>query len=98
MTPMSHRERVLKALNHEETDRVPLDLGSSTATGINLHAYENLKKYLGLDIQTKVLSSRSQLARVDERILRLFDIDTRLLAPPPKEDKLSPPTLTNGGL
>ena len=22
MTPMSHRERVLKALNHEETDRV----------------------------------------------------------------------------
>jgi len=98
MTPMSHRERVLKALSHEETDRVPLDLGSSSTTGINLHAYENLKKHLGLDVKTEVLSNRSQLARVDERVLRLFDIDTRILAPPPMEDKLSPETTTHDGL
>jgi uroporphyrinogen decarboxylase len=98
MTPMSHRERVLKALNHEETDRVPLDVGSSSTTGINLHAYENLKKHLGLDIKPKVLSNRSQLAWVDERILHLFDIDTRILAPPPMEDKLTPATTTNDGL
>jgi uroporphyrinogen decarboxylase len=68
MTPMGHRERVLKALNHEETDRVPLDLGSSSTTGINLH------------------------------ILSLFDIDTRILSPPPMEDKLSPETTANDGL
>lgn len=98
MKPMSHRERVLKALNHEETDRMPLDMGSSSTTGINLRAYENLKKHLGLDIKTEVLSKRSQLARVDESILRLFDIDTRILAPPPMEDKLSPATTTNDGL
>ena len=98
MTPMSHRERLLKALNHEETDRVPLDVGSSLTTGINLHAYENLKKHLGLDIKTKTVSNRSQLARVDERILRLFDIDTRILALPPMEDNLSPATTTNDGL
>jgi uroporphyrinogen decarboxylase len=91
MTPMGHRERVLKALNHEETDRVPLDLGSSSTTGINLHAYENLKNHLGLDIKTKVL-------RVDEHILSLFDIDTRILSPPPMEDKLSPETTANDGL
>jgi uroporphyrinogen decarboxylase len=95
---MSHRERVLKALNHEETDRVPLDMGSSSTTGINLHAYENLKKHLVLDIKTKVLSHRSQLAWVDESILRLFGIDTRILAPPPMEDKLSPTTTTKDGL
>jgi hypothetical protein len=70
MTSVSHRERVLKALNHEETDRVPLDVGGSSATGINLHAYENLKKHLGLDIKTKVLSDRSQLARIDEHVLQ----------------------------
>ena len=28
MTPMSHRERVLKVLNNEASDRVPLDLGN----------------------------------------------------------------------
>ena len=98
MIPMGHRERVLKALNHEETDRIPLDLGSSSTTGINFHAYENLKKHLGLDIKTKVLSNRSQLAMVDERILRQFDIDTRILAAPPMEENLGPATTTNDGL
>jgi uroporphyrinogen decarboxylase len=95
---VSHRERVLKALNHKETDRVPLDVGSSSATGINLHAYQNLKRHLGLDIQTKVLSDRSQLARIDEHVLRLFDIDTRIITPPPMEDKQSPILTTHDGL
>ncbi len=98
MTRVSHRERVLKALNHKETDRVPLDVGSSAATGINLHAYENLKKHLGLDIKTKVLSDRSQLARIDEHVLRLFDVDTRIITSPSMEDKQSPTTTTNDGL
>ena len=39
---MNSRERVLMALNHEETDRVPIDLGSSRSTGINAIAYNKL--------------------------------------------------------
>ena len=35
MAGMTHRERVLAALNHEEPDRVPRDLGQGTATAIN---------------------------------------------------------------
>lgn len=38
---LTSRERILMALNHEETDRVPIDLGSSRSTGINAIAYNN---------------------------------------------------------
>jgi hypothetical protein len=31
---MLARDRVLTALNHEEPDRVPIDLGSTPVTGI----------------------------------------------------------------
>ena len=44
---MTSRERVLTALAHKEPDRVPLDLGSTLATGINYQAYDELLAYLG---------------------------------------------------
>lgn len=31
---MNSRERVRKAINHKETDCIPLDLGSTLVTGI----------------------------------------------------------------
>ena len=31
---MNSRERILKALNHEEPDRIPFDLAGTTWTGI----------------------------------------------------------------
>ena len=45
---MTSRERLLKALNHEEPDRVPIDLGGNQ-TGIHKFAYEALVKHLGVD-------------------------------------------------
>jgi hypothetical protein len=45
---MSARERVVKALNHEEPDRVPIDLGGFQ-TGIHKKAYQSLINYLGLE-------------------------------------------------
>ena len=43
------RERVIKALNHEEPDRVPLDLGATSVTGISASALVKLRDGLGLD-------------------------------------------------
>ncbi len=79
---LSHRQRVLKALDHQQPDRVPLDLGSTIVTGISCGAYTNLKKYLGLESsQTKVLDRTAQVAVVDEAVLELFQIDTRGVLP-----------------
>ena len=39
---MNSRERILSAINHIQPDKVPIDLGSSTVTGISAIAYNNL--------------------------------------------------------
>jgi len=41
---MNSRERVLATIRHEEPDRVPIDIGSTCVTNINLIAYGNLKQ------------------------------------------------------
>ena len=46
---MTSRERVWAALNHEEPDRVPLDLGSSPVSGMHVNAVYALRQALGLD-------------------------------------------------
>jgi uroporphyrinogen decarboxylase len=76
---MNHRERVLAALNHEEPDRVPIDLGGTLATMFNINAYEKLKEYLGIETPSEILSLRSMIAKIEEEILLRYDVDTRAL-------------------
>ena len=45
---MTSRERVLAALNHEETDCVPIDLSGHRSSGIAAMAYAQLRDYLDL--------------------------------------------------
>ena len=77
---MNSRERVNKALNHQEPDKVPVDLGGFVTT-IEAAAYEDLKKYLGLKTETMVMI-RAHVAP-DEEVLEKFNIDTRYLWPCP---------------
>ncbi|HUX75886.1 MAG TPA: uroporphyrinogen decarboxylase family protein [Anaerolineae bacterium] len=46
---MNSRERVDLALNHEEPDRIPLDLGGSVVTGMHVSTVYRLRQALGLD-------------------------------------------------
>ena len=46
---MNGRERVRKALRREETDRPPIDLGSTPVTGIAASTYYRVRKALGLE-------------------------------------------------
>lgn len=81
MKMMTPRERVLRALNDREPDRVPIDIGGSFATGINVAAYEALKEHLGVQTETVVASRRSQIAEVEEEIRQRLGIDTYPLLP-----------------
>lgn len=75
--PMTSRERVLAALSHRQPDRVPLELGGSIVSGINVQAYDRLKAHLGLNLgPTRLFDRRNQLAWVDEAVLDLLGIDT----------------------
>ncbi|HSW00724.1 MAG TPA: uroporphyrinogen decarboxylase family protein [Sedimentisphaerales bacterium] len=73
---MTSRERVLKALNHQTPDRVPIDFGGFQ-TGIHKTAYAALVKHLGLREEIAILDPVQQLARPSEAVLERFHVDTR---------------------
>ncbi|MFB3902164.1 MAG: uroporphyrinogen decarboxylase family protein [Acidobacteriota bacterium] len=73
---MTPRERVLAALNHEEGDRVPIDLGGFQS-GIHLRAYRALLDHLGWEEEIRVLDPVQQLAFPSERVLERFHADIR---------------------
>lgn len=76
MSCFSHRERILSALNHQETDRVPIDFGAMRSTGIHISAYIRLKKYLGIDPgRPKVYDLMQSLAEPEREIIEYFDAD-----------------------
>ena len=73
---ISRRERVLAALNFEETDRLPKDLGGMLSTGISCFAYPHLVKALGLPPRLPRLHDQSQmLALPDTDVLDALDCD-----------------------
>jgi uroporphyrinogen decarboxylase len=73
---MSSKQRVLKALNHETPDRVPIDLGGFQ-TGIHRNAYAQLLDYLGIRDDVTILDPVQQLARPCEALLERFHVDIR---------------------
>jgi uroporphyrinogen decarboxylase len=76
------RERVLAALNHEQTDRIPFDLGGTTVTGIHVTAYENLRDYLEMPaVEVRIQDLIEQLAVIDEDMAGRLGTDCRRLAP-----------------
>ena len=73
---MTSRERVLKALRHEETDRIPIDFGGMASTGIMAIAYTRLKEHLGITGgQIRVFDIGQQLAEVELEVLSRFGVD-----------------------
>ena len=75
---MTSRQRVLAALNHQEPDRVPIDLGGFQ-TGIHKKAYESLLGHLGLKDEITILDPVQQLAKPCEKLLEKFHVDVRYI-------------------
>ena len=75
---MTSRQRLLKALNHEIPDRVPIDLGGFQS-GIHKKAYTPLLEYLGIEDEVRTLDAVQQLAIPCEEILERFHVDVRYI-------------------
>ena len=70
------RRRVTAALNHQEPDRVPYDLGGTILTGIHQRAYRRLRKHLGLpEVEVEIEDPIQQLARVHEDVKKKLQVD-----------------------
>ena len=76
---MTSRQRLLKALDHEQPDRIPIDLGGNQ-TGIHRLAYQALLEHLGMSDQVTIMDAVQQLARPCEALLERFHVDTRYIA------------------
>jgi len=86
MPAMSHRERVMRALDHREPDRVPL--AAYTMTDV---CYGNLRKHLRLPAaQLQYQGDVSNIVVPDEDVLEHFDLDTRDVAVTSTSARLSP--------
>lgn len=82
MTEMTHRERVLATLRHEEPDRIPFDLGSSLVTGITKNAYIALAHILSEETGEIVLCDTiQQLPYLSSNIIERLGVDIMGLIP-----------------
>ncbi len=74
---MTSRERVTAALNHRQPDRVPLDLGSTPVSGMQVSVVAALRRALGLaGGQVKVVEPYQMLGEIDADLRRALGVDT----------------------
>ena len=79
---MNSRERVNLALNHEEPDRIPLDLGGSAVTGMHVSTVYRLRQALGLDAPgtpVKVIEPYQMLGEIKPDLVQALEIDVVFL-------------------
>jgi len=72
---MNSIERVLKAVNFQKPDRIPIDLGGTRASGINAVVYDKLKKRMGINTPTKIHDTMQILAEVEMEDLERLHVD-----------------------
>lgn len=73
---MTRRERVIRALNFVETDRVPMDLSGMNSTGVSCFAYPDLVRFLGLPLRRpRVHDTGQMLALPEVDVLDALDCD-----------------------
>ncbi len=90
MTEMTPRQRVLAAINHQEPDRVPLDIGGGSSTSIVVEGYDRLKRTMGVTGDTREMNKPFRVARLDESVMQRLGSDCRPLGIKPPS-KWSPP-------
>ena len=77
--PMTSRDRVITAINHEQADRIPLVIGVSNATGIKMKPYQGIKKIAGIEAPDNYLYDWPELgtAEIDEETMLRLHSDVR---------------------
>ena len=74
---MNSRERFKRAINHQEPDRVPIDVGGDFHNGLHEVAYGKLLQLLEEQDEIKIYDYMQHLAVVKESVLRRLHGDTR---------------------
>ena len=80
---MTSRDRVIRAINHIETDRIPVDFGATSATGINVSTIYRLYSYLGIKERNPIVNDAMQLlSKLEEDVREALLTDVIPLSSP----------------
>ena len=80
---MGSRENLIKTLNHQEPDRMVVDLGATTVTGIHTLVVEKLRTHFGLEKRhVKVHEPFQFLGLVEEDLQEALDVNVSGLVSP----------------
>lgn len=73
---MTSKERIKCALSHKEADRIPLDFGSVTVTGMHYSCVAALREYYGLEKHPiKIMEPYQMLGLIEEDLKECMGID-----------------------
>ena len=73
---MSSKQQFDKTVNHKQPDRLVVDFGSTSVTGIHVLSIQNLRKYYGLkDKPVRVTDPYQMLGEVDKELIEIMGID-----------------------
>lgn len=73
---MTSREIILNAINHKETDKLPLDLGATPSSGISAIGYNRLKDGLGIEGgHNRVYDVVQQVTQIEDSVIDALGVD-----------------------
>ena len=73
---MTSKERILAAIQHQTSDRIPIDMGASPSSGFSLVAYQNLVKYLGkTHLKSYTYDVVQEVVQPEMELLDFFQVD-----------------------
>lgn len=77
---MTSRERVIAALNHQEPDRIPIDIGGTASSTIAAGPYRLTAEKLNIDISpTYMVDVGCQTVMVNEEMMTALGSDAKLI-------------------
>ena len=72
----SSRQNFIRTINHQQPDKVVVDFGSTSVTGIHVLIVEKLREYYGLEKKpVKVIEPYQMLGELDSELIKAMDID-----------------------
>ena len=70
------KKEFIKTINHKQPDKVVVDFGSTSVTGIHVLVVEKLREYYGLEKRpVKVIEPYQMLGEIDSELIKAMDID-----------------------
>ena len=75
---MTSKERILKSINHQQPDKIPVDFGSTAVTGIHCKMVAELRDYFGLERRlVKVHEPYQMLGWIDPDLQEALGVDVQ---------------------